>query len=247
MNKIIKIVIVALAIFVGLGVVKNGFTQMVLSGALSKAAHVPVHIGSTHVQLLATTIDLKNIRINNPRSFPEKLMLSAPEVYISFDLPGLFKGLAHFREVKLNLKEIVVIKNASGELNINALKPSKNEKKTESGRPQGEAPKLMIDKLSLTIGRVIYKDYSQGGEPKTQVFDINIQDRQYTHIDNVQAVVSLVMFEALTRTSLSRLTSIDLDSFKGGAGDVLAQGLGLAGGVSGKAEETAKGILNLFK
>ena len=247
MKNIIKIIVIIAAVLLGFSIIKNGFTQAVLGGALSKAAHVPVHIGSTHVQLSSTTIDLKNVQIHNPRSFPEKLMLDAPEIYISFDLPSLFKGLAHFREVKLNLKEIVVIKNASGELNINALKPSKNQKKAKSSKAQGEAPKLMIDKLSLTIGRVIYKDYSQGGAPTTQVFDINIQDRQYTDIDNAQAVVSLIMFEALTRTSLSRLTTIDLDSFKGGADDILTNGLGLTGDVAGKAEEAAKGLLNLFK
>ena len=247
MNKIIKIVIIIAAVFIGFSVIKNGVTQAVLSGALSRAAHVPVHIGGTHVQLSSTTIDLKNIQILNPRSFPEKLMLDAPQVYISFDLPGLFKGLAHFREVKLNLKEIVVIKNAAGELNINALKPSEQEKKAQPAKTEGQAPKLMIDKLSLTIGRVIYKDYSQGGEPKAQVFDIDIQDRQYTHIDNAPAVVSLIMFEALTRTSLSKLTNLDIGGFKDGAGSVLTNGLGLAGGVAGKAENTAKNLLSLFK
>ncbi len=247
MNKIIKIVILVVAIFIGLSVVKNGFTQAVLGGALSKAAHVPVHIGSTHVQLISTTIDLKNIKIENPSSFPEKIMLDAPEVYISFDLPGLFKGVTHFREVKLNLKEIVVIKNANGEVNINALKPTQKEKGTEPAKAQGQAPKLQIDKLSLTVGRVVYKDYSQGGAPKVQVFDINIQDRQYANIDNVQAVVSLIMFEALTRTSLSRLADLDLDVFKDGASGVLTHGLGLAGGVAGQAEDTAKGILSFLK
>ena len=228
MKTMIKIVVAIAVVLIGFSVIKNGLTQAVLSGALSKAAHVPVHIGSTHVGLASTTIDLKNIKVGNPRSFPEKLMVDAPEIYISFDLPGFFKGLAHFREVKLNLKEIVVIKNTNGDLNINALKPSKEQKKTQSG----EAPKLKIDKLSLTIGRVVFKDYSQGSPPKIQVFDINIQDRQYTHIENIPAVVSLVMFEALTRTSLSRLTDLDLGVFKAGAG---------------KVEETAKGILNLFK
>ena len=247
MKKVVKILIGIVVILAGLSVIKNGFTQMVLGGALSRAAHVPVHIGSTHAQLASTTIDLKNIKIYNPRSFPERLMLDAPEIYISFDLPSLFRGLAHFKEVRLNLKEIVVVKNAKGELNINALKPAKQEKRPELAKAKGEAPKLKIDKLSLTIGKVIYKDYSQGGTAQTQVFDINIQDRQYTNIDNVPAVVSLVMFEALTRTSLSRITNLDLDVFKGGAGGVLNNGLGLAQGGAGKIEETAKGLLNLFK
>ena len=247
MKNIIKIVVIIAAVLIALSVVKNGLTQSILISALSKAANVPVHIGSTHVQLRSTTIDLKNIQIQNPNSFPEKLMLDAPEVYISFDLPSLLKGFVHFREVRLNLKEVIVIKNATGELNINALKPAEQKKKAQEEKAQGEAPKLKIDKLSLTIGRVVYKDYSQGGSPKTQIFDINIQDRQFTNIEDVRAVVSLIMFEALTRTSISRLADLDLDVFKDGAGSILSNGLGFAQDGAGKVEETAKGILSLFK
>ncbi|OIO37679.1 MAG: hypothetical protein AUJ72_04035 [Candidatus Omnitrophica bacterium CG1_02_46_14] len=243
MNRILKLAIMTIVLFYGFQFFKNGLTQSILSGAISKGVHSPVHIGGVNLQLISTTIDLKNIQILNPSSFPEKLMLDAPEIYISFDFPGVFKGLAHFKEVKLNLKEIVVVKNSKGELNINALKPAKKDKETQVGK----APTLQIDKLSLTIGRVVYKDYSQGGDPKIQVFDINIQNRQYTNIQNVPAVVSLIMFEALTRTSLSRLTDLDLDVFRDGAGSIMSSGLDLAGGVAGSAENTAKGLINLFK
>src|SRR3989338_918661 len=123
MKKIMKIVIIIALIVLGLNFIKNGFAQFVISGALSKAANVPVHIGGTNIQFISTTIDLKNVRIHNPRSYPEKMMLDAPRIYISFDLPALFKGTAHFREVQLNLKEIVVVKNDQGEVNINVLKP----------------------------------------------------------------------------------------------------------------------------
>lgn len=246
MNKIIKIIIYSVLILAGFSLIKNGLTQSIIAGALSKAANVPVHIGSTHVQIISTTIDLKNVQIHNPRSYAEKIMIDAPEIYMSFDLPALFKGTTHFREVKLNLKELIVIKNAKGEVNVIALKP-KQGGESESNKAKGQAPKLSIDKLSLTIGRVVYKDYSQGGQPSTQIFDVNIQDRQYTHIENIQAVVSLIMFEALTRTSLSRLAGLDVSVFKDGAGSLLSGGFGLVKGEAGDLQNTAKGLLNLFK
>lgn len=246
MNKIIKIIVIAALIILGLNFIKNGLAQSVISGALSKAANVPVHIGGTNIQFISTTIDLTNIQIYNPRSYPEKMMLDAPRIYIRFDLPALFKGTAHFREVKLNLKEVVVVKNAQGEVNINALR-RKQDQGSEVKKPQAEAPKLKIDKLSLTIGRVVYKDYSQGNEPGTQVFDINIKDREYTNIENAQALVSLIMFEALTRTSLSRLAGLDIGIFKDGAGGLLNSSLGLVKGEASDIQNTAKGLLNLFK
>lgn len=247
MNKIIKIVIIVAVVVVGLNIFKNALAQSIISGALSKATHVPVHIGGVDVRFSSTTIDLKNIRINNPSSFPEKTMLDAPQIYISFDAPALFKGSAHFRDVKLNLKELVVVKNTQGELNVNALKPKESEKQESKKPSEGQAPKLKIDKLSLTIGRVVYRDYSQGGEPNTQVFDVNIQDRQYTNIENIPGLVSLIMFEALTRTSLSKLTDLDIGGFKDQATNLLGDGFGLVKDGTGGLGDTAKGLLKLFK
>ena len=40
---------------------------------------------------------------------------------------------------------------------------------------RGEKPEMIpmrIDTMQLTLGRVIFKDYSQGEEPKIQVFDV---------------------------------------------------------------------------
>ena len=148
--------------------------------------------------------------------------------------------------MKLNLRELVVVKNAKGELNIDALKP-KHSRESEPKKPQGQAPKLKIDRLSLTIGRVVYKDYSLGEQPSIQVFDIDIQDRQYTHIEDVQAVVSLIMFEALTRTSLSRLAGFDIDIFRDEAGSLLTSGLGIVKDQADNLSDTAKGLLSLFK
>ncbi len=248
MNRIIKIFVVIAAVLFVLSMTKNFLVQAAIETAVSKAAHVPVHIGSTHVGLIHTSIDLRDIRLENPRSFPERRMLEAPQVAIAFDLPAFFKGQIHFQEVKLNIRELVVIKNRDGNVNVNALKPSQEERsKPQQVQANGKAPVLQIDKLELTIGRVVYKDYSQGGEPITQNFDIDIQNRVYSNIHNPTEVVSLIMFEALTRTTLSRLANLDTGIFKEGASEVLTDGLGLMGDGAGKLESTAKGLLSLFK
>ena len=64
MNKKVKILgMVLIGLFL-LSVLKNGLVQSVVSGALSKAAHVPVRIGGTQVGLVSTSIRLKNIRVS---------------------------------------------------------------------------------------------------------------------------------------------------------------------------------------
>ncbi len=247
----LKILTAAALVFVLLGMLKNGIVQGILSASLSKVMHVSVKIGGAKVSFLASSMNLRNVRVYNPRGFPEKLMVEAPQVAIDFEPQALLKGVFHFKEVKLNLKQVTVIKDKHGRLNVNALKPTEKEKEKVAPRvKEGEnkpKTKLQIDRLQLTVGRVVYKDYSRGGEPQVQQFDVNINNRVYTHIDNPTALVSLIMVETLTRTTLGRLAELDLGVFRDTATKALGGGLSLVEGGAGTLEDTAKGLFDLFK
>lgn len=250
MKQAIKIVVVVLVVLAVLSTVKNTIVQTMLSAALSKAAHVPVQIGSTRVGFLSASIEIKKLRAYNPNNFPDKLMLDVPQITIHFDPPALFKGQAHFKQVDLNLKELYVIRDKNGRLNVDAVKPTKTEttkaKNDSKAVSEGKAPQLLIDKLSLSIGRVVYKDYSAGPKPAIQTFDINIQNREYRNIQDPGALVSVILFEALTRTTLSRLTDLDLHSFKEGGLNALSDSLGLAGNGKEAVQNAAKKLISLF-
>ncbi len=247
MKKIGKIVLWVVVGFVVLGIVKNGIIQSVLTSAISKAAHVPAKIGSVNLSFPSASIRIKNFQLANPSGFPEKVMVDIPQVFIDFDPAALMKGQAHFEEVRLDMKELVVIKNKEGKLNVDAVKPSSKEKKQSHEKAEaasgGKPPKLHIDKLVLSIGQVVYKDYSAGGEPQIQSFDINIKDREYNNIDNPSQVVSLVMGEALMRTTLSSLANLDVDAFKEGGIQALSKGLGVVSDGTDTAATAAKEIL----
>jgi uncharacterized protein involved in outer membrane biogenesis len=244
MKHILKIVLIALAVLLVLSLVKNGAADALMETALSKAARVPVRISGTNVSFLKASIRLAGVKFLNPRGFHERNMLTIGKVFVDFDPSALWKGRAHFEEVRFELKELVVIKNKEGKLNVDAMKPVKKEDKQPSkAKPSGEAPKLHIDSLFLTIDKVIYKDYSAGGEPKVEVFDINIRAREYRNINDPQALVSLIMFEALTKTTLGRLANLDTKLFREGFGsgvDIMESG-------TEKVERAARGFFSLFE
>ncbi len=251
MKKPVQILLIVIAALFVLGIVKNGIASTAISSAISQATHVPVKIGGVNLSFLKASIQIKNLTIDNPSGFSDRRMVDIPKIFIDFEPGELFKGRAHFKEVRLELKELTVIRNKEGHLNVDAVKPTDTQKKQakEKAKPASgqKPPKLMIDTLSLSIGRVVYKDYSTGGsEPVTQVFDINIQDRKYNNIDNPASVVSLLMFEALTRTTLSKLAQLDLDAFKEGGIKALSDGLGLVGDGSDVVQNKAKQLLNLL-
>ncbi len=250
MKKVIKLVVLGVAVVVGLGFIKNSVTQTILSSAISAAAHVPVKIGSVNLSFLSASIRLKNVNLSNPPGFPDKTMAQIPQLFIDFEPRELFQGRAHFKQVTLDLKEIAVVRNKDGKLNVDSLKPSQEDKRraVPQARPSAskKPPKLMIDKLSLSIGRVVYKDYGSPGAPSIQTFEINIKDREYEHIDNPASIVSILMSEALTRTTLSGLVNLDVNAFKNGGIQALSKGLGVVGDSTEVVQSTTKKLLSFL-
>ena len=251
MKKPIQIAIAVLVGLIGLSVAKNALTQTILTSTLSSVAHVPVRIGSVNLSFLSASIRLRNLQMHNPSGFSERLMIDIPQIYIDFEPSELFHGRARFKEVRLDLKEMTVVRNRDGRLNVDAVKPTEKQRAEahEKAKPAEGAkpPKLFIDKLFLSVGKVVYKDYSGGGQPVVQSFDINIKYKEYDNIDNPASVVSLVMFEALTRTTLSRIANLDVSSFKEGGIQALSQGLGLVTDGTDAAQTATKQLLNLLK
>ena len=250
MKKTVRMIALVAAALVFLSVAKNALTQTVLTSALSGVTHVPVKIGGVNLSLLSASLRVENLRVHNPSGYPEKLMAEIPEIAFDLEPADAFKGRIHFKEAVLNLKQLTVVRDARGRLNVDALKPTSAERKDAKSRqekPSGQAPKLQIDKLSLSIGRVVYKDYSAGAEPAIQTFDVNIQNREYRDIQDPAALVSLITFEALTNTALSKLADLDLHAFKEGGLEALEKSLGLAGNTKEAVQSTAKKLVGLFE
>ena len=248
MKKPVKMAVIALTALLALGFVKDAIVHTVLAGSLSKIAHVPVKISSVQVSFLRGSIRLRGLRVYNPRGFGDKLMLDVPQVYIALDTGALFQKRLHFREVKINLKELTVVKNKEGRLNIHALKPGEDEHEREKKQPKKapKAPKMAMDKLSLSVGQVVYKDYTGPGAPAIQTFHLNMVEREYYNIQNPKALVSLIMFEALTNTTLSRIANLDLGFFKQIGTQAFSDGLGFMGDGKDALEKAAKKLVNLL-
>ena len=107
------------------------------------------------------------------------------------------------------------------------------QEKAPAEKQKGKAPGIQIDTLELKIGKVVYKDYSGGGEPSVKEFNIGI-DEKFQNIDDPNKVVSLIVVKALMNTTVAKLTNFDLQGLQGQIGDTLAS----AQKVIGKAGET---------
>lgn len=205
----IYILIGALAIILALSGMKNGIVKFAIEKGVKQVTGLKLSIGELSVGIATTRIDIKNLKLHNPRGFEDKLMLDMPEIYVDYDLPAFFRGKIHLKDMKIDMKEFIVEKNTRGDLNLDSLKMTKKEEAPEK-KKEAKPMEMQIDSLDLKVGKVLYKDYSQGGKPAVQEFDVNIHEN-YTNITDLKSLISLIMSKALMKTTISKLTNFELN------------------------------------
>ncbi|MDD5634202.1 MAG: hypothetical protein PHW46_02885 [Candidatus Omnitrophica bacterium] len=241
-KKVIMAIAVVLVVLFAFSVMKDVFVKVAIEKGAEIVTGLKLNMRSLSIGIVRSRVDIKDLKIFNPLGYKDRVMLDMPGIYVDYDLPGVFKGKIHLYEAKIDLKQFVVVKNEDGQLNLNSLKTVQEgkEPKEVKAKEKGKAPEIRIDSLELKVGKVIYKDYSKGGEPSVQEFNINL-DEKYTNIDNPNALVSLIVFKALANTTIAKLANFDMKLLKGNIGDTLASAQQMTAGLTGKAQEAFAG------
>ena len=238
MPIVVSILLVVLSLAIG----KNLIAQAVIENGVRILTGLPLKMGRFDFSLLKTNVGIWDLKLYNPAGYPDKVMVQVPEIYIDYDLAALLRGAAHFEEIRIHLKEFVVIKNDKGELNLNSLKAlqaSQGAKKPAvDARPEpgkkAKASKMQIGRLSLQMEKVIYKDYSKSGEPSTREFNLNVNE-QYQDIKNLNFVVGIIVLKMMLHTPLANLTNFDVAGLKANVSEALTSASKLADEATAKA------------
>jgi uncharacterized protein involved in outer membrane biogenesis len=236
---------VALGAVVILAVVilaRNLIVKAAVTAGVKAMTGLDLSIAGLDVGLLKSAFGVTGLVLNNPAGFADRVMIDLPEVYAQYDLPGLLRGRVHLPEVRVHLKEFVVVRNADGRLNLDALKVVQDSKARPAGapapKPAAKSTPLRIDRLHLQVGTVVYKDYTGGGDPKVQTFALNLDER-HEHIDNPQLLASLIVSRALMNTAVARLTGLNLTALQSEVTAELTRAAGALTGATGELRGTA--------
>ncbi len=240
MKKLFIVLCVVVGVICVLFLAKDIIIKASVEKGVELVTGLKLNIGSLNVGILKPIADVKNLVLLNPPEFPDRAMIDMPEIYVNYDLPAIIGGKIHLPEVRLALKEFSVIKNAEGKLNLDSLRSvqAQKEGKPPSQGAPGKAPEIRIDVLMLSIGKVIYKDYSKGGEPGVKEFNINLNEK-YTNIDDPYKLASLIVVKALMHTSIASLANIDLQGLQGSVGEALAGAQKMTSEAVATAQKTA--------
>jgi hypothetical protein len=146
------------------------------------------------LNILSSTIHISGFKMYNPSGFPKGMLVSCPKIKVIYDRATLFKQKRHFLLVEIELKEMGLTKNKEGKLNVDSLKIVQQSK---SSPP---IP-MQIDLLTLSIGKIVYKDYTIGTEPSVRVYEVN-KHKSYKGIPTAQQLALLVLAEPMKAAAI---------------------------------------------
>ena len=237
MKKIASISLVVFLSLAGLALVKDLFLKSAVTGVASKMVGAPVSMRSLSFSLIQSTIHIKGFRIDNPSGFPKGILVSIPTIKVKYDRSALFKKKLHIFKAEIDLKEVGLIRNKEGQLNVDSLDVAKKESK-EPKKTKSKPMPLQIDVLDLSIGKIVIKDYTHGAEPTVQVRDMNIH-KSYKNITSPEQLVLLILSEPVKEAGIQGAKIYGAALLTGGAILPVAAVFTLAG--KDNVEQSVKG------
>ena len=197
MKKIIIIVLIIIAGLVVLSVVKDQVLNSLISYGATKSTGARVQMGGFSLGILKQSVKISNLAIDQPKGFGRGRLAVIPFAYVKADIFSLLGGKLHIPEAEFEIKELILVKNKEGKMNVDSL--SVAQKKEEEPAVEKEAGKKVsftIDLLKLKIGRVISKDYSIGEQPVIKVYEVGL-NKSYKNINSQRQLIALIITEPM--------------------------------------------------
>ena len=241
-REVITIPAIVLVLLIALFFGKNVVIKTSVTAGVRTMTGLKLSIRSMDFGIFKTLIGINELQLYNPSGFVDELMFDVPEIYVDYDLGAFMKGRTHLEEVRLHLKEFIVVKNEAGELNLDSLKVVKEEEKEvidEGKKEKTKTRELQIDVLELRIDKVVYKDYSKGTPPKVKEYNVNIDDR-FENITDPKTFGRLIIVKALKNTTIASLTNFDLGKLQRGISGTVRKTAEKALETPGRAIEIGK-------
>jgi uncharacterized protein involved in outer membrane biogenesis len=193
MKKIAVILTIIFICLAGLIIFQNQIIKSTVVNVASRIVGAPVKVKTLSFSLIKSTVNITGFEIGNPDGFPKGILASIPTIKVTVDRPALFKGKIHLITAEIDIRELGLIKNKDGLLNVDALnivKQSRNDSKNKPPLP------MQIDRLTLSIGKIVHKDYAREGEPTVKVHEMNIY-KSYQNITSAEQLVALILVEPM--------------------------------------------------
>lgn len=216
MKKVVGYISLGLFIFLTVIFISKDFLIKLLATPIaSHALGAKVSIGDFSLDLGKSILKVKDLQLDSPQGYGEDPIVDVASLEVHYDLNLILKKKYHFNLIDLNIRNINLVKNKEGLLNVQALKPAAQhndaqEVKPASSTTQASAqPKqdidLYIGTLKLNVDRFTMKD-NRSTPASIENVDIGFHHQTFKEIKSVtdltmRVIVSQVNLRALTNTA----------------------------------------------
>src|SRR6266487_2288520 len=179
MKKFLLWLIAILGVLLGLGLIGLRFRNSNLKRDLEKSIHAStglrVEIEKFKRGLRTTAIQMQGFKLYNRPEFGNSVLLDVPDLLVEFDPELASQGKLRFKQLRVNIAELNVIRDAAGQWNIEKVEKEMTENNT--ARTKRKKPRLEfagIDELRFTIGRINYTDMQKPS--RSRQINVNLRD-----------------------------------------------------------------------
>ncbi len=193
-NKIRVIILAAIFLF-GFCLLRDFLIKSLIGTVATSITGAPTRVGGLSLSVIRQSVKISGFRMYNPKGFSKDILVDIPRMSVVCNLGALITGKIHLRQLDLEIKEIGMVKNKEGKLNVDSLKIAA-EKYGEKEKKSVKQVAIQIDIVSLGMGRVVSRDYSVEGPPVVKVYDVNLK-KAYKNITSAEQLVALIISEPL--------------------------------------------------
>ena len=202
----------AVVLFVAVYLGAHALAKTAISVAGSRLLGTRVRVGWCTIGVLHPGVTLHHLVVEQPKGFPRGHLLDVPTLSARLTLGGALRGQWHFADVVVDVREFRLVKDKDGRLNVDTLaviaesKPAsaamdKTAKPASAALPAAMPP-FTVDRMRLSVERVIFTDYQKGSPPEVQVYEHVLRGKTYKHITAVRQLVVVVLMQAMSPTAV---------------------------------------------
>jgi len=166
-------------------------------------------IGELKTTLGSGAVRVRDLKLYNPPEFGGRLMADVPELVVDLDAAQAADGKLHFRQLKLNLAELNVVRNAAGRFNLDGVEKRIRERLHQRRKKRGEKFRFEfagIERLQLNLGQILYADMRYPRHPLA--LNVAVTNETVTNLRTEEELgkwASALVFRILLQASLRQL------------------------------------------
>ncbi len=148
-------------LFLALILCRDALLKAVAEHGIENETGLRAVIGDLKTTLGSGAVRIRGLKLYNPPEFGGRLMADVPELIVDLDAAQAADGKLHFRQLKLTLAELNVVRNAAGRFNLDGVEKRIRERLHQRRKKRGAKFKFEfagIEQLQLNVGQILYTD-----------------------------------------------------------------------------------------